>query len=434
MSLLIRAPRAATPPARVERDAGIDLVRVGLLGIVFVLHGLMVGVSVGADGPVLENALEHWAGFAPVSWLAQIMPLFFVVGGFASLSQWRSRSSSPTEYIRGRLDRLLRPALIFVAVMGVALIGLAVMALDPELSAIAGFRIGQPLWFLAVYLGCSALVPIMVRAHDRWGVAVPVALAAVVALVDVLRLTSGVEGIGFVNLAAVWLLMQQLGFFLAEGRIDRLSRRVRVGAILVALATLLLLTTIGPYSADMYVNLNPPTLCLVLLGIAQLAALSLGRESLRRVANGARARRVVSLVGPRAMTVYLWHMPVFVASAGVLLLLNQEWGLALPEPLSASWWLTRPVWLLATATVVAALVAVVARAETAPRPTRIGADRWIALDAGAAVLGVGLLLVVGVSVATTPIVALLLWGSYVGWHRVVSVVRDGAVRFSSRVE
>ena len=66
----------------------------------------------GPDGPVLENALEGQAWFGPVSWVVQIMPLFFIAGGFSSFHHWRSmraRGASGADYVRARLERLVRP-------------------------------------------------------------------------------------------------------------------------------------------------------------------------------------------------------------------------------------------------------------------------------------------------------------------------------------
>ncbi|WP_159607340.1 hypothetical protein [Agromyces humi] len=90
------------PRTRVARDPSVDAIRIVLLVAVFLLHAMMCGVSVGAAGPVLENALEGQVWFGPVSWVVQIMPLFFIAGGFSSFHHWRSmraRGATPSEYI-----------------------------------------------------------------------------------------------------------------------------------------------------------------------------------------------------------------------------------------------------------------------------------------------------------------------------------------------
>src|SRR3954464_11115553 len=84
------APRTKTGA---QRDSTVDVARAWCLTVVVSLHALMVGVSVSAHGPVLANAMGSWPGFARVSWVVQIMPLFVVLGGFSSYTQWtRMRS------------------------------------------------------------------------------------------------------------------------------------------------------------------------------------------------------------------------------------------------------------------------------------------------------------------------------------------------------
>lgn len=408
--------RPPAPP--VARDAAIDAVRAGCLVVVFVLHAMMVGVAVGPDGPVLDNALEVWAGFAPATWFVQIMPLFFIVGGFSSWGAWqrrRARGASAAEFARDRLARLVRPAIPLVAGVGLALAAATAAGLPDEIAATASFRIGQPLWFLAVYLGCTALVPAMARLHERHRSATLVALVGAVVAVDAVRAATGIEAIGFANLAFVWLTMQQFGFLLAEGRIDRMPRAARLRLALCSLGGLAAITLAGPYTPDLLQNLNPPTICLVLLGTAQLVLFSLVREPLRRWAERPRPARVIGGFGEWGMTLYLWHLPAFVLLAAGLLAANAAWGLALPAPLTGDWWATRPLWLVAAAAMTALLVAAFARWERggrargiAPRPggavgrggfaeaspallPRVPAG--IAVPAG--VLGVGIALIAG---------------------------------------
>lgn len=414
-------PEASTRPRTgVRRDASVDAIRVVLLGMVFVLHAMMVGVGVGPDGPVLENALEHQAWFGPVSWVVQIMPLFFIVGGFSSLTHWRSmraRGATPAEYVVARIERLVRPAVALVAVVSGSLVALSLAGMPAELVGIAGFRIGQPLWFLGVYLAVSALVPAMVRAHERAPVLAPLALFAGVVAVDVVRLSTGVDAIGFVNLLLVWLLVQQLGFHLADGALDRLARPTLAGIAGASLALLAVLTVAGPYPVDMLVNLNPPTVCLVVLGVAQLALFQLARPRIRAWVERRDAARPISFVGERAMTVYLWHMPVLVGLAGLALIANAAVGLPLPEPLSFGWWASRPLWLVVAAAVVAIVVLVFSRFERTSRPRAGGrstrgaapGNGATAIAAVSAVAGVAVLLVAGFGPLPAFLSLVLLW-------------------------
>ncbi|MCD2441300.1 acyltransferase [Agromyces sp. SYSU K20354] len=422
---------------RVARDSSVDAIRIVLLVVVFALHAMMCGVSVGAAGPVLENALEGQAWFGPASWVVQIMPLFFIAGGFSSFHHWRSmraRGATASDYVRARLERLVRPAVALVVVVAAGLAALAVAGLPAELVATAGFRIGQPLWFLGVYIAISALVPVMLRAHERARVLTPVMLLAAVVAVDVTRLATGVEAIGFLNLMLVWLLVQQLGFHLADGALDRLSRGTLWAIAGGALALLITLTVAGPYSPDMFENLNPPNVTLVVLGAAQLALFQLARPRISAWVERTDASRRISFVGERAMTVYLWHMPVLVALAGLSLVANASFGMPLPEPLTLEWWATRPLWLVVAAAAVVPVVLVFARFERARRrgDTRrasvAASARWTAVDAISGVAGVAVLLVAGFGPVPALVAIALLAVALVGSARLAATARFIAVQ------
>lgn len=423
--------RTGTASPRAGRDHSIDAVRAILLVLVIGLHAMMVGVTVGPSGPVLENALDNQAGFAPVSWFVQMMPMFFIVGGFASISQWRTlreRGTTAPAYVRSRIDRLVRPMIAAVVVVGSVLCAMTWAGVPADIVATAGFRIGQPLWFLGVYILCSALVPLMVRAHERARVATTLSLLAAVVAVDAARIASGVEAIGFLNLLFVWLLVQQLGFWLADGRIDALKRRTRFGIIAGALATMLVLVS-GLYSPDMYVNLNPPTVCLVLLGAAQLMVFSLLRTRIAALAEKPIARRIIDALGQRGMTIYIWHMPVLIGLAAGCLALNAVAGVYLPEPLSPGWWLGRPVWLVVVGLAVIPVVALFARFERGRRMPRTPASAsqaapqraaFVTLDTVLGAGGVLTLLVAGFGIVPASVALVLLAASLLGTARIAA--------------
>ncbi|ONI60848.1 hypothetical protein ALI44B_09830 [Leifsonia sp. ALI-44-B] len=399
---------------RSGRDGAVDLVRAACLVVIVALHALMVGVSMGADGPILENALDAQAWFTPASWVVQVMPLFFILGGFSSLRHWerlRATGQRPADYVRERTVRLLKPSIVLVGTVGLGLVGLLVAGVPTEIVGIAGFRISQPLWFLAVYLGCSALVPLLVRAHRRAPAATLAGLGAGIVAVDVLRAATDIPAFGLLNLAFVWLFAQQLGFWLADGHVGRMSRLQRSALAAGSFAALVGLTASGLYSANMFTNLNPPTVCLALLAVAQLALFSLARPALERLAGRVASRALIRTVGPNAMTIYLWHMTVLIVLAGALLLLP----LPLPAPGTGEWWATRPLWLIAAALLLTPVVRALGRfergavrkagrqASPAHRPAQhFSTARMVSANA-LGIVGVVSLLVVGI----TPVTALI---------------------------
>ncbi len=227
-----------------QRDSTIDAVRAGCLLVVVVLHSLMVGVELTpGDGILTSVALSGQAWFTPITWLLQIMPLFFIAGGFASLSQWRrmrAGGASAADYIAGRVRRLAVPAVVMITIVGALLLVAKAFGADPALIDEASLRIGQPLWFLAVYLGVTALVPAMAWLHEKYPARTIAALGLGVLAIDLAQGQLGLP-FGYLNLALVWPLMQQLGFAMLDGACADWSRQKLVVGTLASLTMLVVL-------------------------------------------------------------------------------------------------------------------------------------------------------------------------------------------------
>lgn len=411
---IVEAPRLTAPPASEPRgrDTGIDLLRaLCVLGVV-VLHGIMVGVTVTDSGPVFANASDGAWWIVPVSWALQVMPLFFVIGGFAGFLAHRraaERGGTAASFVAGRVHRLLRPAALSVGVVGAFLAVLGLAGVPADIVATAGYRFGQPLWFLGVFLLCQALLPALAAAHRRAPVATLSMLVLASIAVDVTRASTGVDGIGFLNLAFVWLAVQQLGFFLADGTIGRLRRRtvaITGGAALGALISTFLT---GVYSPDLVANINPPTGALLLVGVVHLSAVVLLRERIARISLRPFPAAFSTFVNRRTMTVYLWHMPVLLTMAGLTALVALTTGVMPSEPGSAAWWTERPLWLATALAATARIAVLLGRFENRVAPVATTSHRRLRWAVVLGIGGVVTLLTTGTSVLTAVIAVFAFW-------------------------
>ncbi|WP_300265976.1 acyltransferase [Microbacterium sp.] len=173
------APTTPTVPA--GRDLTLDLARVFCVVLVVFVHILFTGVGIGPDGSLLiEKTVERQPWFSAATWVLNIMPLFFVVGGYAARAGWRSavkKGLSADDFVRVRLARLARPALVVFVFFTVALAAVRMLGIDPALVDGIAIGVGSPLWFLAAYLVAQAFAPLLMRWHDRHGWRVLVAAA-----------------------------------------------------------------------------------------------------------------------------------------------------------------------------------------------------------------------------------------------------------------
>lgn len=437
-------------PDPAGRDRALDLVRFACLVVVVVLHAMMSSAVLGPGGEVVPTvALTGTTGFAIASWGFQIMPLFFLIGGFVALRQWRrtaARGGTWADYLRVRLRRLVAPVTLLVLGAGTALAVASEFGVPDGLLAEASRRIGQPLWFLAVYVGLTSLVPLAVRFHDRSPRRSLLALAGAVAAVDALVAATGMTGFGYLNLLFVWPLVQQLGFVYADLRGRPIHVGRVVGVLIAVLALLVWLVAEGIYSPDMLVNLNPPTGALVLLGVVQMCVLRLLHDRLAAAVTGVVVwERVIAWGNRFGMHVYLWHMSVAIGIIGLLgalagTLAGDAAGfgtwlstLVLPEIGSPWWWATRPVWVLAVVAGGALLATGMAKVE-APGEQRsarwgravvgLARGRWVrvaASERNRACTAVGLA-VIGIAVALLVGIAPLVWTLVSGGALILSLV------------
>jgi peptidoglycan/LPS O-acetylase OafA/YrhL len=389
---------AGTPASsqRTSRDRAVDLTRAACLVVVVGLHVMMAGITVGTEGLAITNSLDGHPIFAWSTWVVQVMPLFFVMGGFSALLAWRrqrERGVQASTYVRDRVARLARPALLPLGLVGFTLAILGIIGLPDSVLTDVGFRIGQPLWFLAVYLGCSGLVPLMARLHERAPWATLLGMLVAVMAVDTVALLTAQPLIGALNLLFVWVFIQQLGFCLADGWFDWRRRWMLGASGLAAFGVLLFMVAVIGYSPDMYDNLNPPTAAILVLGVGQTLLFAWLRPWLARLAERPTLAGVSDAINRNAMQIYLWHVPVIVLIAVVLVVA----GAPFPEPLSGEWWQSRPPFLVAVALLLIPIVIGVAwlerrseRADVAP------VGPWLAaLKVALGIAGVVTILIAG---------------------------------------
>lgn len=363
-----RAMAELAPP---ERNRYVDFLRALSILAVVVGHWLVAAPYI-EDGAVQGG---HLLGILPwtqwLTWGFQVMPLFFLVGGFSNGVSWsanRRQSSTYAHWFTSRFRRLIYPVLpLFLIWTVIAAFGTA-LGVERQIVALAAQLALIPVWFLSVYIMVTAAVPLTHAAWKRWGLGSFFALVAGAVAVDIATFQFGVPQVKFANFAFVWLAVHQLGYAWGEGYFARPARAFAWG--LTGLAALLALVFIGPYPVAMIgvpgeaiTNSMPPTLALLALGIMQTGfALALEPQARRMLANIHIWTGVV-LINGMIMTIYLWHLTAFVLVMVAAYLLG---GVGLEvAPGSGAWWLARPVWFALYIAVTLPLVMIFARFEQA---------------------------------------------------------------------
>ncbi|MGI5519763.1 acyltransferase family protein [Micromonospora sp. CA-259024] len=370
------------------RERYVDLLRALAITMVVIGHWVVTAIGRDAGGQATgRSALGDLPWAYPLTWLAQVMPVFFLVGGYAnaiSLTRLRARGGDPAGWLIDRSARLIRPTstllLVLTAAAAVAWVGGA----DPTRIREVFWFATIPLWFLAAYLAVVVLTPPMYALHRRFGLTVPLVLVALVGLGDLGRLT-GPEALSYGSYLFGWLAVHQLGFAWHDthtappGQADpagpptperrgvrrrRLPTSRRAGLVFLAsgLAALLLLTVPGPWPVSMLNvpgerlhNAGPPSLALLAVASGQLGLILLLRGPAERLLRRPGPWQLVIGVNLVVLTAFLWHLTAAILLIG---LLDATGTLPTPTVDSAAWWAWRLPWLLLLTAVLAVLVAI----------------------------------------------------------------------------
>jgi peptidoglycan/LPS O-acetylase OafA/YrhL len=399
----------ATPSTR---DRAMDFLRAGsILAVVF--GHWFIAINHWDAGVIRStSAIGVTSGLWLFTWAFQVMPVFFFVGGFSNLvalDAARRKGATTWSFVRGRLERLLRPSLVFLGLWTVVQVALHLADVGaptgPRLwgdtTLLRGMRPPGatipfgPLWFLGVYLVVVTIAPVTVLLHRRFGLWVPLAMGVGALVVDVVAFTTGAWAWRWLNVAFVLLLPHQLGHAYADGTFARWPRRRFWAMVAGGLAGLVVLTTpwafrlagdvrfewfpgIGHYpksllgtDVEAVSNAYPPTVCFLLGGVWTIGAVMLLKPRLDRWLRRDRPWRFTIVVNTRIMTLFLWHMTAYLLA----LLLLWPLGFGREQDSTARWWLERPIWEIVPGVVLLGLVAVFGRSERGRGARARGAER-----------------------------------------------------------
>jgi surface polysaccharide O-acyltransferase-like enzyme len=383
---------AKTPP---ERNRYVDFLRaVSILCVIFGHWLIATGYySEGklAPGDVLE--IEPWTQW--LTWIFQVMPVFFIVGGYAnavSLESARRRRVAYAGWLATRLNRLISPLLLLLLAWAMIALIMHWLGVSRGVIQLASKAALVPIWFLAIYVMVVILAPATHAAWRRWGLATLVAGVALTAIVDLAFFVADLTWLGWSNYFWVWLTVHQLGYAWRDGRLGGPIRRLTYSAL--GLIGLMLLVFTGPYPLAMVgspgpgiSNTLPPKITLLALAVFQFGLLLSLETPMRRLLNGAHLWTATVLINSMIMTLYLWHLTVMVIVVS-LAYLADGFGLGL-EPGSAHWWWTRPLWLAALTLALVPVALLLSPLERRARPTDAPVPTAARQVAGAMLLCLG---------------------------------------------
>ncbi|GAA4545009.1 acyltransferase family protein [Amycolatopsis samaneae] len=334
------------------RDPFVDWLRATSLVVVVIWHWAFTILRWTPDGPSPTSPLGFLSGLWILTWLLQVLPVFFYVGGHVHLISWehaRARGERLAGYVWGHVRHLVLPAIALVVTWTV--LG-TVLAAAFDLRWIRGavLLVLSPLWFLGVYVGLLVLLPLWLWLHRRYDVLVLVWLGGIALLADVLRFRYGVSWAGWVNLLVVWALAHQAGFFFQ--RLADAPRRWTQALLWAGLLGLAGLVFSGLYPGSMVgvpgdrvSNMGPPTFVIVALLVFQAGLAELIRPVLRRWFDRPGPHRFTAALSRFALPLFLFHTTGMALARGFGYLVFDH-RLVDDRAPDLIWWVQRPLAIL----------------------------------------------------------------------------------------
>ena len=362
---------AVTPD---ERNRYVDFLRAVSILVVVTGHWLIVALYYHDGSLTPGNLMEVRPDTQWLTWLFQVMPIFFIVGGYAnavSQESARRRGVGYAGWLAARLHRLVTPLLALILGWAALAATFYFAGVSGDVTRLASRAALIPIWFLAIYIAVVMLAPATYIAWRRWGFASFWAFAALGALGDVAFFALDLKWIGWSNYFWVWLSVHHLGYAWRDGRMGSPARLIIYSAL--GFLALMLLMLKGPYPLAMVgspdgtlSNTTPPKITLLALGICQFGLLLAIESPVRRMLSGLRLWAATVLINSMIMTLYLWHVTVLVIIVALAYLAGGL-GLGL-EPGSLEWWLSRPIWIAILYAVLLPVTFLLAPLERRARP------------------------------------------------------------------
>jgi hypothetical protein len=396
-----------------ERNRWVDFLRAVSILAVVCGHWLMAGLYVDEAGTLQRGDLlsvSTWAHW--LTWVFQVMPVFFLVGGYSNGVSWDAtlRKAEPgqvgkyRDWFASRVQRLITPIFPLLMLWAVLAVILTQAGFPREQIRMATEAALIPVWFLAVYLLVTAFTPLSYAAWKRFGWASFAWFIPAAMLTDWLTFTAQVPYVNFTNFLWVFLGIHQLGFAWRDGRFD--NRLFALGWFVVGLCVLVSITVYGFYPVSMVSppgelsNSLPPTLALFALGVAQVGLVLALEPWGRRMLDNLNLWTATVLMNGMIMTVYLWHLTAFVLVMTVCWVWLSGFGLD-TVPGSESWWASRPLWFAIYIAALLPMIAIFARHERSFGPIRGGRTVPKArVVAGVGLICVGLAATAGVTITS----------------------------------
>ena len=312
----------------ISRERFMDFTK--LIGILFLMINSFTLLRLQNSGGELfvSNLSVNSQSLMVVTWFTAGMSLFFFSMGFNNLIAWYSnvgRDGSQWNYLVDRINTLLGPVIVWIFSSTIVLNILSrsenfpnylTTSEDGVMSSIE--FILWPLWLVSIYLVMVLFAPFTIYLHKKYPYATLLSLITMTILIDNINFALNLSYIRLFNYLFFWIAVHQIGYFFADGKIQKVNinvfRYVTVftyGYLFYQMSVSESYLSLASYRLTSLNNEDPPTTIYLIASIGLICLFLSLKNVIEKVLSNQKIWLLISHIHSNIYTMYLWHLFVF---------------------------------------------------------------------------------------------------------------------------
>ncbi len=312
----------------ISRERFIDFTKI--TGLLFLIINSFSFLRLQDSGGELfvENLSVNSKNLMVVTWFTAGMSLFFFSMGFNNLIAWYSnvgRDGSQWNYLVDRINTLLGPVIVWIFSSTIILNLLSRSENFPNYLTTSEDGIMPsiefilwPLWLVSIYLVMVLFAPFTIYLHKKYPYATVLSLITLTILIDNIDFSINLSYLKLFNYLFFWIVVHQIGYFFADGKIQKLNLNVFIyvtvfsyGYLFYQMSISESYLSLASYRLTSLNNEDPPTTIYLIASIGLICLFLSAKNIIENILSNQKMWLIISHIHSNIYTVYLWHIFVF---------------------------------------------------------------------------------------------------------------------------
>ena len=312
----------------ISRERFIDFTKI--VGLLFLIINSFTLLRLQDSGGELfvTNLSVKSQSLMVTTWFTAGMSLFFFSIGFNNLIAWYSnvgRDGSQWNYLVDRINTLLGPVIVWIFSSTIVLNFLSRSENFPNYLTTSEDGIMPsiefilwPLWLVSIYLVMVLFAPFTIYLHKKYPYATVLSLITLTVLIDNIDFSLSFSYIKLFNYLFFWIVIHQIGYFFADGKIQKVKLNVfkyitvfTYGYLFYQMSVSESYLSLASYRLTSFNNEDPPTTMYLIASIGLICLFLSVKNIIENILANQKIWLLISHIHSNIYTIYLWHLFVF---------------------------------------------------------------------------------------------------------------------------